>query len=77
MDKMEEEVANARKDVGSVAKELQSFNKAINQLEAGIEGERAQRHSLLKQCKMDNIQIPFKKGSLDELGKLFENILVS
>merc|ERR1719245_392536 len=40
MDKMEEEVANARKDVGSVAKELQSFNKAINQLEAGIEGER-------------------------------------
>merc|ERR1719445_837100 len=67
MDKMEEEVANARKDVGSVAKELQSFNKAINQLEAGIEGERAQRHSLLKQCKMDNIQIPFKKGSLDEL----------
>merc|ERR1719150_2338901 len=65
--KMEEEVSNARKDVGSVAKELQSFNKAINQLEAGIEGERAQRHSLLKQAKMDNIQIPFKKGSLDEL----------
>merc|ERR1719474_2090777 len=67
MDKMEEEVANARKDVGSVAKELQASNKAINQLEAGIEQERAQRHSLLKQAKMDNIQIPFKKGSLDEL----------
>merc|ERR1719210_792645 len=67
LDKLEEDVNIARKDVGSVAKELQSFNKAINQLEAGIEGERAQRHSLLKQCKMDNIQIPFKKGSLDEL----------
>jgi len=67
LDKMEEDVATARKDVGSVAKELQASNKAINQLEAGIEQERSQRHSLLQQCKMDTIQIPFKKGSLDEL----------
>merc|ERR1719228_693990 len=73
LDKMEEDVANARKDVGSVAKELQASNKAINQLEAGIEQERAQRHSLLKQAKMDNIQIPFKKGSLDELDEGGDN----
>merc|ERR1719273_775855 len=67
LDKMEEEVSNARKDVGTVAKELQAANKDINKLEASIETEKAQRHSLLMQCKMDNIQIPFKKGSLDEL----------
>lgn len=67
LDKLEEDVNYARKDVGTVAKELQSANKAINQLEASIEQERAQRHSLLMQCKMDNIDIPFKTGSLDEL----------
>ena len=69
LDKLEEDVNYARKDVGTVAKELQSANKAINQLEASIEQERAQRHSLLMQCKMDNIDIPFKTGSLDELGR--------
>merc|ERR1719273_1789700 len=53
LDKLEEDVNYARKDVGTVAKELQSANKAINQLEASIEQERAQRHSLLMQCKMD------------------------
>ena len=74
LDKLEEDVNYARKDVGTVAKELQSANKAINQLEASIEQERAQRHSLLMQCKMDNIDIPFKTGSLDELGR-FTSVL--
>merc|ERR1711997_98535 len=67
LDKLEEDVNYARKDVGTVAKELQSANKAINQLEASIEQERAQRHSLLIQCKMDNIEIPIKRGSLEEI----------
>lgn len=68
LDKLEEDVNSARKDVGTVAKEMQAANKAINQLEAAIEQERAQRHSLLMQCKMDNIQIPIQRGgTLDEL----------
>merc|ERR1719210_2266165 len=67
MDKLEEDVNVARKEVGTVAKELQSANKAINQLEASIESERAQRHSFLLQCKLDNIQIPIKSGSLEQI----------
>lgn len=67
LDKLEEDVNYARKDVGTVAKELQSANKAINSLEAAIEQERAQRHSLLMQCKMDNIHIPIRTGSLEEI----------
>merc|ERR1719215_1567590 len=67
LDKLEEDVNVARKEVGTVAKELQSANKAINQLEAAIESSRAQRHSLLMQSKMDNIRVPMKTGSLDEI----------
>merc|ERR1719210_3201494 len=67
LDKLEEDVNIARKDVGMIAKEMQSANKAINQLEAAIEQEKAQRHSLLMQCKMDNIRVPIKNGSLEEI----------
>merc|ERR1719412_3586244 len=67
MDELEENVNAARKDVGSVSKELQAANKAINQLEASIESEQASRHSLLLQCKLDNILIPIKSGSLDDI----------
>ena len=67
MDELEENVNAARKDVGSVSKELQAANKAINQLEASIESEQASRHSLLLQCKLNNILIPIKSGSLDDI----------
>ena len=67
LDKLEEDVGIARKEVGSIAKEMQSANKAINQLEAAIEQEKAGRHSLLMQCKMDNISVPIKNGNLEEL----------
>merc|ERR1719384_2032359 len=67
MDELEENVNAARKDVGSVSKELQAANKAINQLEASIEPEQAARHSLLLQCKLNNILIPIKSGSLDDI----------
>lgn len=67
MDKMEEEVNTARRDVGAIAKELQQANKAVNQSENLVEQEKANRHSILIQCKMDNIQIPMKKGNLDEI----------
>ena len=66
-DKSEEEVNAARRDVGGVAKEMQTANKAINQLEAAVEQEKADRHSLLKHCKMFNISIPMSKGNLEDI----------
>lgn len=66
-DKLEDEVNAARRDVGAVAKEMQSANKLVSQLENQIESERATRHSILFQCKMDNIEIPIKRGSLDDI----------
>merc|ERR1719414_1796385 len=66
-DKFEEEVNSARKDVGGVAKEMQTALKVINQLESAVEQEKADRHSLLKHCKMFNIPIPMSKGNLEDI----------
>ena len=60
-DKLEEQVNSVRRDVGAVAKELQTANKAMNQLEIQVEQERSARHSILIQCKMDNIKIPMSR----------------
>ena len=68
-DKFEDDVNSARRDVGTVAKELQSANKAINQLDAAVEQEKSDRHSLLKHCKLFSIKIPFKKGDFEDIGK--------
>ena len=35
--------------------------------QASIESEQAARHSLLLQCKLNNILIPIKSGSLDDI----------
>ena len=53
--------------MANIAKELQAANKTLNQLEALVETEKSTRHSLLKQCKMESINVPMKKGKLDEI----------
>ena len=62
VDKLEEDVDVAKKEVSGVQKELASINKAISQLESSLENERSNRHTILKQCKMDSINIPMRKG---------------
>merc|ERR1719427_202942 len=67
VDSMDEEVDRAKKDVQSVVKELASINKQINQIESGLDNERSTRHTILKQCKMDSIDIPMKRGRLEDI----------
>lgn len=67
VDKLDEEVNAARKDVTLIGKEMQAANKQINQMETQVEQEKANKHSLLIQCKMQNIKVPMKRGNLDEI----------
>merc|ERR1719411_442681 len=67
VDKMDEEVEKARKDVSDVQKQLASISKEINKIEALLDNERSNRHTILKQCKMDSINIPMRRGRLDEI----------
>jgi structural maintenance of chromosome 1 len=66
-DKLEEECDAAKAEVSKIVKELSSISKSINQVESSLDNERANRHSFLKQCKMDGIAIPMRKGRLEDI----------
>ena len=67
VDKAEESCDSAKSEVSKITKELASITKQINQIEASLDNERASRHTILKQCKMDGIGIPMRKGRLDDI----------
>ena len=67
VDKLDDAVEKAKKDVAGVQKELGNISKAINQIESSLDNERSNRHNILKQCKMDSINIPMRKGRLEEI----------
>merc|ERR1719471_1234729 len=67
VDKAEESCDSAKSEVSKITKELASITKQINQIEASLDNERASRHTILKQCKMDGIGIPMRKGRLEDI----------
>jgi len=66
-DDVEAEVAEIKKRINGQQKEMNVIQKAINALDTKLEQKRADRHSLLKQCKMDVITLPFKTGSMEDI----------
>ncbi|GBP76560.1 Structural maintenance of chromosomes protein 1A [Eumeta japonica] len=66
VDSVEEDVNKARKDVTNIQKDIQSVQKQISSIEARIESKRSDRHNILRQCKIDDINIPLLEGSLDD-----------
>lgn len=69
VDAMEEHISKARKDVGALAKEIQSVQKQISSFEGKLEARKSERHSILKQCKMEDVNIPLLEGSLEEIAQ--------
>merc|ERR1719431_2198307 len=67
VDKAEEASDAAKAEVSKISKELASISKAITQVEASLDNERANRHTILKQCKMEGIGIPMRKGRLEDI----------
>ncbi|VVC91360.1 unnamed protein product, partial [Leptidea sinapis] len=56
----------ARKELAAVQKDIASVQKQIGSIEARIESKKSERHNILRQCKIDDIQVPLLEGSLDE-----------
>ncbi|XP_049535618.1 structural maintenance of chromosomes protein 1A [Anopheles darlingi] len=69
VDQMEEETAKARRDVQALAKELAAIHQSIANIETKIETMKSKRHNILMQAKMDAIDIPLKRGSMDDIGQ--------
>jgi len=67
VDKLEEACDVAKAEVAKIVKEVAAISKQISQIEASLDNERANRHTILKQCKMDGIAIPMRKGRLEDI----------
>merc|ERR1712223_86211 len=67
VEKFDEEVKVAQKDFDNVVRELSSLNKSITQIEGYIDENKAERHGLLRQCKIKGIKIPLKRGHLNDI----------
>ncbi|XP_055677402.1 structural maintenance of chromosomes protein 1A [Lutzomyia longipalpis] len=67
VDQMESETAKARRDVAALAKELHTLGTQLSGIEAKIETKKNDRHSILIQCKMDDIIIPMLNGTMNDI----------
>lgn len=66
-DDIEGEVSEVRKRLTVQQKECSSVQKTITALEIKLEQKRADRHSLLKSCKMEGIHLPMSQGTMDDI----------
>lgn len=66
-DEMDDEIGKARREVGAIAKDIQSIQKQINSIEHKTEQKKGERHSILKQCKMDDILVPMTRGNMEDI----------
>ncbi|XP_063237395.1 structural maintenance of chromosomes protein 1A isoform X2 [Bacillus rossius redtenbacheri] len=69
VDAMEDLIGKARREMGSIAKDIQAVQKQQTALESKIEQRRADRHSILKQCKMEDIAIPMQRGNMEDIAQ--------
>lgn len=67
VDQKEEEIGKARREVGTIAKDIQAAQKQLNAIETRIEQKKAERHAILMQCKMEDIAIPMLHGNMEDI----------
>ncbi|CAB0028922.1 unnamed protein product [Trichogramma brassicae] len=66
-DQKEEEIGKCRREVGSIAKDVQAANKQLNSIENKIEQRKGERHTILMNCKMEDIAIPMTRGNMEDI----------
>jgi len=63
----DDQISAAKAEVAAVQKEVAAANKAVNGLEHKANQKRIDRHSILKQCKMDDTLLPMTRGSMGDI----------
>ncbi|XP_066920208.1 structural maintenance of chromosomes protein 1A-like [Clytia hemisphaerica] len=66
-DEKEAELKELKKQQGNFLRDETSLKKKISSKERQAEEKYSDRHSLLKQCKMEDIKLPLKRGSLNDI----------
>ncbi|KAK4113783.1 putative SMC1 protein [Canariomyces notabilis] len=60
-------VAEAKQDLQKKSKEIEARLKEISSLESTVQKNSAGKFALLRRCKLEQIQIPLRKGSLENI----------
>ncbi|KAK6849664.1 RecF/RecN/SMC N terminal domain-containing protein [Apiospora arundinis] len=65
--KRTDKVNDAKSEVQKRSKDIESRQKAINDLERDVQTNSEQKKTLLKKCRLEQIDIPLIEGSLDNM----------
>uniref|UniRef100_A0A3Q2DIJ4 Structural maintenance of chromosomes protein n=1 Tax=Cyprinodon variegatus TaxID=28743 RepID=A0A3Q2DIJ4_CYPVA len=66
------EMEEIRKKLGGANKSLTQLQKEVTAIETKLEQKRSDRHNLLQACKMQDIRLPLRSGTMDDI-----NVFVS
>lgn len=59
------ELKELKKALSDCVRDAGEIQKEVNALETQLEQLRARRHTLFKQCKLEDIALPLLRGTLD------------
>ncbi|XP_041035529.1 structural maintenance of chromosomes protein 1A [Carcharodon carcharias] len=63
------EMDDIRKKLGGANKEMTQLQKEVTAIETKLEQKRSDRHNLLQSCKMQDIKLPLRQGSMDDISQ--------
>lgn len=66
---LEEEMNEIKKRLSSHNKEINEFRKKVSSAETKNLDKKSERHRILKQCKLDLIELPMLVGSMDDISE--------
>lgn len=63
------EVVCATKIFFLFSRELTQLQKEVTAIETKLEQKRSDRHNLLQACKMQDIRLPLRSGTMDDISQ--------
>uniref|UniRef100_A0A672S6U4 Structural maintenance of chromosomes protein 1A n=1 Tax=Sinocyclocheilus grahami TaxID=75366 RepID=A0A672S6U4_SINGR len=63
------EVNDKNREMEEIRKKLGSLQKEVTAIETKLEQKRSDRHNLLQACKMQDIKLPLKSGTMDDISQ--------
>ncbi|KAI6660210.1 Structural maintenance of chromosomes protein 1A [Oopsacas minuta] len=67
MDEHETSIKDIRKSLTQTTKDIAAVHKQITIQESELESKRAERHNILKDCKIEDIKLPLLEGEIESI----------
>eukprot|EP00800_Vazella_pourtalesii_P005228 TRINITY_DN1608_c0_g1_i1.p1 TRINITY_DN1608_c0_g1~~TRINITY_DN1608_c0_g1_i1.p1 ORF type:complete len:1163 (+),score=345.20 TRINITY_DN1608_c0_g1_i1:37-3525(+) len=67
VDEHETSIKDLRKSLTQTTKDIAAVHKQITNQESELESKRAERHNILKDCKIEDIRLPLLEGEIESV----------